>query len=139
LSISIFAYVYARRHAFDQRFSFGTGKVNSLAGFTGAILLALFALVMGWESIARLAYPVEIAFNSWHYRIPVFSGPQPRAAPNILFTRRLAFAGGLHKILGVDSAYRVGMPAWPGWTGNMPLKGISCHAIRSVSWVLTPD
>ena len=63
LSISVFAYVYARRHAFDERFSFGTGKVNSLAGFTGAILLALFALVMGWESIARLMYPVEIAFN----------------------------------------------------------------------------
>ena len=63
LSIAVFAYIYARRHAFDQRFSFGTGKVNSLAGFTGAILLALFALVMGWESMARLAYPVEIAFN----------------------------------------------------------------------------
>ncbi len=63
LSIAVFAYVYARRHAFDERFSFGTGKVNSLAGFTGAILLALFALVMGWESIARLVNPVEIAFN----------------------------------------------------------------------------
>ena len=63
LSISVFAYVYARRYAFDERFSFGTGKVNSLAGFTGAILLALFALVMGWESVARLVNPVEIAFN----------------------------------------------------------------------------
>ncbi len=63
LSIAVFAYVYARRHAFDERFSFGTGKVNSLAGFTGAILLALFALVMGWESIARLVNPVEIALN----------------------------------------------------------------------------
>lgn len=63
LSISVFAYVYARRHATDKRFSFGTGKVNSLAGFTGAILLALFALAMGWESIARLVYPVEIAFD----------------------------------------------------------------------------
>ena len=63
LSISMFAYVYARRHARDERFSFGTGKVNSLAGFTGAILLALFALVMVWESVERLIFPVTIQFN----------------------------------------------------------------------------
>ena len=63
LAISLFAYVYARRHAHDERFCFGTGKVNSLAGFTGAVLLALFALLMVWESAARLLNPVEIAFN----------------------------------------------------------------------------
>ena len=50
LVISLFAYIYARRNAYDHRFCFGTGKVNSLAGFTGAILLAMFALVMLWES-----------------------------------------------------------------------------------------
>jgi cation diffusion facilitator family transporter len=59
----MFAYVYARRHARDRRFSFGTGKVNSLAGFTGAILLALFALVMVWESVERLIFPVAIQFD----------------------------------------------------------------------------
>jgi len=63
LSISMYAYVYARRHARDERFSFGTGKVNSLAGFTGAILLALFALAMVWESLQRLLDPVAIQFN----------------------------------------------------------------------------
>lgn len=63
LSIAFFAYVYARRHAHDQRFSFGTGKVNSLAGFTGAILLAIFSLLMVWESVARLINPVDIAFD----------------------------------------------------------------------------
>ena len=63
LSISMFAYIYARRHARDERFSFGTGKVNSLAGFSGAILLALFSLVMAWESVERLIYPVSIRFN----------------------------------------------------------------------------
>ncbi len=63
LGISMFAYVYARRHAGDTRFSFGTGKVNSLAGFTGAILLAVFALAMAWESTDRLISPVAIAFN----------------------------------------------------------------------------
>jgi cation diffusion facilitator family transporter len=63
LVISLFAYVYARRFARDRRFSFGTGKVNSLAGFTGAILLAVFALLMVWESVERLISPVPIAFN----------------------------------------------------------------------------
>jgi len=63
LSINVFAYIYARRHAHDERFTFGTGKVNALGGFTGAILLALFALIMAWESIKRFVYPVEIAFN----------------------------------------------------------------------------
>ncbi|TWU39867.1 Cadmium, cobalt and zinc/H(+)-K(+) antiporter [Novipirellula aureliae] len=63
LMISMIAYVYARRYAHDKRFSFGTGKVNSLAGFTGAILLAAFALVMAWESVGRLFAPLPIAFN----------------------------------------------------------------------------
>jgi len=63
LAIAMFAYIYARRHAHDERFCFGTGKVNSLAGFAGAILLALFSLMMAGESIERLVNPVEIAFN----------------------------------------------------------------------------
>ena len=63
LSITALAYVYARRHAHDTRFSFGTGKVNALGGFTGAVLLAVFALMMAGESMARLVNPVEIAFN----------------------------------------------------------------------------
>lgn len=63
LSINAFAYVYARRHAHDESFSFGTGKVNTLGGFTGAVLLAGFALIMVWESVVRLVTPVEIAFN----------------------------------------------------------------------------
>ena len=63
LSINAFAYVYARRHAHDERFSFGTGKVNTLGGFTGAVLLAGFAVAMAAESVGRLIAPVEIAFN----------------------------------------------------------------------------
>jgi cation diffusion facilitator family transporter len=63
LGIAAFAYIYARRHAHDARFSFGTGKVNALGGFTGAVLLAVFALIMAWESVWRLAQPVPIAFN----------------------------------------------------------------------------
>jgi cation diffusion facilitator family transporter len=63
LALAMVAYVYARRRARDDRFSFGTGKVNSLAGYTGAILLALFALLMAWESVERLLAPVTIAFD----------------------------------------------------------------------------
>jgi cation diffusion facilitator family transporter len=63
LSINAFAYVYARRHAHDERFSFGTGKVNTLGGYTGAVLLAGFAIAMGVESIDRFINPVEIRFN----------------------------------------------------------------------------
>jgi cation diffusion facilitator family transporter len=63
LVIAYGAYVFARRYARDERFSFGTGKVNSLAGFTGAILLAGFAVLMAWESVDRLFNPVIIQFN----------------------------------------------------------------------------
>lgn len=63
LTIAAIAYVYARRHAADTRYSFGTGKVNALAGFTGALLLALFAGGMTVESIERLLVPVDIVFN----------------------------------------------------------------------------
>lgn len=63
LSISYFAYIYARKHAADSRFSFGTGKVNTLAGYTGAVLLGIFALIMAWESFKRMLAPVNIAYN----------------------------------------------------------------------------
>ncbi|MCW8956182.1 MAG: CDF family Co(II)/Ni(II) efflux transporter DmeF [Gammaproteobacteria bacterium] len=63
LGITAFAYIYARSYAHDERYSFGTGKVNSLGGFAGAILLAVFALMMAWESVNRLINPVDIAYN----------------------------------------------------------------------------
>lgn len=63
LAINAFAYVYARRHARDERFSFGTGKVNALGGFSSAVLLLVFALIMAWESVHRMLNPVDIAFN----------------------------------------------------------------------------
>lgn len=63
LSISAFAYIYARRNARNSAYSFGTGKVNALGGFTGAVLLAMFAVFMGFESIVRMLNPIEIVFN----------------------------------------------------------------------------
>lgn len=67
LGLAAFAYVYARRHARDQRFSFGTGKVNALAGFSGAVVLVGFALVMLVESIGRMLAPVAISFDQAIY------------------------------------------------------------------------
>lgn len=63
LAINVFAYVYARRHAGDTRYSFGTGKVNALGGFTGAVLLVIFAVMMAGESVKRLLFPMEIIFD----------------------------------------------------------------------------
>jgi cation diffusion facilitator family transporter len=63
LTISALAYVYTRRRAHSSEFCFGTGKMNSLGGFTGAVLLALFAILMAWESVSRLLSPVDIVFN----------------------------------------------------------------------------
>jgi len=63
LGINAYAYAYARRHARDAAYSFGTGKVNTLGGFTGAVLLAAFALLMASESVQRLVSPVRIAFD----------------------------------------------------------------------------
>jgi len=47
--IAAFAYRHARRHADDRRYSFGTGKVGSLAAFTSAIILGMVALLMVWK------------------------------------------------------------------------------------------
>ncbi len=64
LGITAFAYLYARRHARDRSFTCGTGKVNALAGFSSAMILAIFALTMAWESIDRFFNPIGILFNS---------------------------------------------------------------------------
>lgn len=63
LGIALFAYVMVRRLARDRRFTFGAGKINSLGGFAGAVLLGGFALIMGAGSIERLIRPVEISFD----------------------------------------------------------------------------
>ena len=63
LLLAALAYSFARRHARDQRFSFGTGKFGDLAGFTSAIILAMIALLIGYEAVSRLISPVAIRFN----------------------------------------------------------------------------
>jgi cation diffusion facilitator family transporter len=63
LIIAAAAYRYARRHAEDARFSFGTGKLGDLAGFTSAIVLAIIALFILYEAASRLLTPVAIEFG----------------------------------------------------------------------------
>ena len=63
LLLAALAYRYARRHAEDPRFSFGTGKLGDLAGFSSAIVLLMIALLIGYEAVARLMAPVPISFN----------------------------------------------------------------------------
>jgi cation diffusion facilitator family transporter len=63
LLLAALAYSYARTHTEDERFSFGTGKLGDLAGFTSAVVLAMIALFIGYEAISRLIWPVHIDFN----------------------------------------------------------------------------
>ncbi|PTP05594.1 cation transporter [Vibrio splendidus] len=61
--ITLFAYRYAKKHAESERFSFGTGKVSVLGGYTSAIALGIVALLMLVESVHRLFNPQAIQFN----------------------------------------------------------------------------
>ena len=63
LLLAALAYRYARRHAGDSRFSFGTGKLGDLAGFTSAVVLAMIAILIGYEAVSRLFSPVAIHFG----------------------------------------------------------------------------
>lgn len=63
LGITYIAYIYARRHANDRRFTFGTGKVGILAGFSSAVVLFIVALLMAFESVQRLLSPHPIQYT----------------------------------------------------------------------------
>jgi len=60
--LAALAYRYARRHAADPRFSFGTGKLGDLAGFSSAIILAMISLLIAYDAVTRLFAPVAIHF-----------------------------------------------------------------------------
>src|SRR5690348_7406720 len=62
LLLAAIAYSYSRKHAEDPRFTFGTGKLGDLAGFTSAVVLAMIALLIGYDSISRIFTPVTIHF-----------------------------------------------------------------------------
>lgn len=63
LLLAALAYTYASKHADDRNFTFGTGKFGDLAGFSSAIILAMIALLIGYESVSRIFAPVAIHFT----------------------------------------------------------------------------
>src|SRR5436305_6760643 len=63
LLLAAFAYTYARKYANDRNFTFGTGKFGDLAGYSSAIVLAMIALLIGYEAVSRLLHPITISFN----------------------------------------------------------------------------
>ena len=62
LLLAALAYTYARKHAANPNFTFGTGKFGDLAGFTSAIVLAMIAVLIGYESVTRILAPIQIHF-----------------------------------------------------------------------------
>lgn len=63
LLLAALAYTYARKHANNPDFTFGTGKLGDLAGFTSAVILAMIALLIGYELVSRIFDPVPIYFT----------------------------------------------------------------------------
>jgi cation diffusion facilitator family transporter len=61
--IAVLAYALARRHANNDAFSFGTGKISVLGAFVSSIALGGAALSMAYESISCLLHPESIRFN----------------------------------------------------------------------------
>ncbi len=63
LGITALGYHLARRNITNPKFSFGTGKIGDLAGFSSALLLAFIAILMIYKSVTRLYTPVTISFD----------------------------------------------------------------------------
>lgn len=98
LLLAALAYSYARKHAADPRFTFGTGKLGDLAGFTSAVVLAMIALLIGYEAVSRLIAPVPIHFGE---AIPIaVLGLAVNVSSAWLLTR-----GGHHHGFGHDHAH----------------------------------
>ncbi|MGL5166897.1 MAG: CDF family Co(II)/Ni(II) efflux transporter DmeF [Afipia sp.] len=63
LLLAAMAYTYARKHANDASYAFGTGKFGDLAGYSSAIILAMIALLIAYEAVSRILNPIAISFN----------------------------------------------------------------------------
>jgi cation diffusion facilitator family transporter len=63
LGIAGLAYLFARRHARNPSFSFGTGKFGELAAFSSALILLIIAIQVAYESGVRLLHPEPIAYG----------------------------------------------------------------------------
>lgn len=63
LGVAFFAYQYARKHAKNPAFAFGTGKTGVLGGFASAVMLGFAAILIGFESAEKFLDPEQIKFN----------------------------------------------------------------------------
>lgn len=63
LAIAAAAYAFARNHASNARFTFGTGKVGDLAGFASAVILGVASIAIAFESGQRLLSPHPVDFG----------------------------------------------------------------------------
>ncbi|WP_342616511.1 CDF family Co(II)/Ni(II) efflux transporter DmeF [Rhodoferax sp. GW822-FHT02A01] len=63
IGLSAFAYSAARRYARDNRFAFGTWKIEVLGGFASAIFLMGVALLMVVGSVERILSPQPIQYR----------------------------------------------------------------------------
>ena len=61
--ITAMAYYLSRKHSSNAQFTFGTGKIGVLGGFSSAVVLAMIALLMAGESAHRLFVPLPMHFN----------------------------------------------------------------------------
>ncbi len=104
LLLAALAYSYAREHAGDPRFTFGTGKLGDLAGFTSAIILAMIALLIGYEAVSRFFAPVPIHFGE---AIPIAS---LGLAINVASAWLLSAGGHHHHGHGHDHGHDHGHP-----------------------------
>lgn len=148
LGVAAFAYAYARRHARDPRFRFGTAKVGTLGGFASAVGLAVVALLVFVESIARLFSPVAIRFDEaiavclLGLAVNIVSAlllkddhPEPGGSPRPHrdYNRRAAYlhvlADALTSVLAL-AALTSGK--WMGFTWMDPLMGLAGSVV--IAW-----
>ena len=139
LSITALAYTYARRHAENRAFAFGTGKFGDLAAFASAIVLALVSILIGYESVTRLIQPETIGFDAAIGVASVGLGVNLVSALMLGHGTGHDEAGGGHHDLNLRSAYVhvladaltsvfaiVALVAglWLGWVWMDPVVGI---------------
>ena len=63
LGVSLLAFVLARRHSRDNRFVFGTWKIEILGAYTSAVILGIVGVLMTWASVQRILSPVPIEYG----------------------------------------------------------------------------
>lgn len=63
LGLSLIAYILARKHADNLRFTFGTWKIEILGAYSSALILGMVAVIMVYTSVGRLMHPLSIHYN----------------------------------------------------------------------------